>query len=118
MRSIWTGVIVSSVFLLAACASTDDNLQRETARSIGGNVSPDSVSVSDVDPRLAVEADRDLGHAGNGAHEVGQVREAQVVPGVDAQLELMGLAGRLGISLETLLELPAPDSKARENGSV
>ncbi len=37
------------VCILAACASTGENLQRETARSIGGNVSPDQVTVSDVD---------------------------------------------------------------------
>ena len=31
------------------CASTGDNLQRETARAIGGNISPEQVSVSSID---------------------------------------------------------------------
>jgi hypothetical protein len=35
--------------ILFGCASTGDNLQRETARSIGGNVSPEQVTVSDID---------------------------------------------------------------------
>jgi hypothetical protein len=35
--------------VLFGCASTGANLQRETALSIGGNVSPDQVTVSDVD---------------------------------------------------------------------
>lgn len=31
------------------CASTEDNLQRETARSIGGNVAPSQVTVSNIE---------------------------------------------------------------------
>lgn len=34
---------------VAGCASTGDNLQRETARAIGGDVAPKQVSVSAVD---------------------------------------------------------------------
>lgn len=37
------------VTIMYGCASTGDNLQRETARSIGGNVSPEQVTVSNVD---------------------------------------------------------------------
>lgn len=39
--------IVATLFV--GCASTGDNLQRESARSIGGNVSPDQVKVTDID---------------------------------------------------------------------
>lgn len=35
--------------VMVGCASTGANLQRETARSVGGNVSPEQVTVSDVD---------------------------------------------------------------------
>jgi hypothetical protein len=44
--------LVTAVLFTAAlfgCASTGDNLQRETARSIGGNVSPEQVTVTDID---------------------------------------------------------------------
>lgn len=34
---------------LAACASTNENLQMESARSIGGGVMPDAVKVNNVD---------------------------------------------------------------------
>jgi hypothetical protein len=44
-----TGVVAALVVILSGCASTGDNLQRETARSIGGNVSPDDVTVSDIE---------------------------------------------------------------------
>ena len=43
---IGTFVFVTFIY---GCASTGDNLQRETARSIGGNVSPEQVTVSNVD---------------------------------------------------------------------
>jgi hypothetical protein len=39
---------IVAIFMLG-CASTGENLQRETARSIGGNISPEQVKVSDVD---------------------------------------------------------------------
>jgi hypothetical protein len=42
-------VAAALAMLLVACASTGDNLQRETARNIGGNLSPDQVAVSEVD---------------------------------------------------------------------
>ena len=42
------GVSIIATFIFG-CASTVDNLQRETARSIGGNVSPEQVTVSDID---------------------------------------------------------------------
>ena len=41
----WT----AAVLVIAGCASTDNNLQRETARSIGGNVTPEQVTVSNID---------------------------------------------------------------------
>lgn len=44
-----TGWIIAAVFVVAGCASTDNNLQRETARSIGGNVAPEQVTVSNID---------------------------------------------------------------------
>jgi len=34
---------------LVGCANTSANLQRETARFIGGSVSPEQVAISDVD---------------------------------------------------------------------
>ena len=37
------------VFALAACASTNENLQMESARSIGGGVMPESVKINNVD---------------------------------------------------------------------
>ena len=42
-------LVVGLVGILGACASTGDNLQRETARFIGGNISPEQVTVTDVD---------------------------------------------------------------------
>jgi len=42
-------MIVLCVSLSAGCASNVENLQRETARQIGGNVSPQSVNISNVD---------------------------------------------------------------------
>lgn len=42
------GVFIIATFTFG-CASTGDNLQRETARSIGGNVSSEQVTVSDID---------------------------------------------------------------------
>jgi hypothetical protein len=40
-----SGILVT----LFGCASTGKNLQRETARVIGSNVSPEQVQVSDID---------------------------------------------------------------------
>ena len=34
--------------LLSACASTAENLQRETARSIGSNINPSGIAVSNI----------------------------------------------------------------------
>jgi starvation-inducible outer membrane lipoprotein len=48
MFRIWM-LLVAAGLLLAGCASTDDNLQRETARSIGQNLSPDAISVTNID---------------------------------------------------------------------
>jgi len=42
------GVSIAAIFMYG-CANTDANLMRETARSIGGNVSPEQVTVTDVD---------------------------------------------------------------------
>lgn len=46
VRVIGVTMVVATLF---GCANTDANLMRETARSIGGNVSPDEVAVTDVD---------------------------------------------------------------------
>jgi hypothetical protein len=40
--------MVAVVGLLSACASTTENLQRETARSIGNNIGPSDVAVSNI----------------------------------------------------------------------
>ena len=46
MRSyFWLATLVS---LLVGCASTGENLQRETARNLGDNVDPAAVTVSNV----------------------------------------------------------------------
>jgi hypothetical protein len=37
------------LFMVVGCANTDANLRRETARIIGGNFTPDQVTVSNVD---------------------------------------------------------------------
>lgn len=42
------GVFIVATFMYG-CANTDANLRRETARTIGGNVSPEQVIVADVD---------------------------------------------------------------------
>ncbi len=42
-------IAFAAATLMLGCANTGANLQRETARSIGGNVSPEQVAVSDVD---------------------------------------------------------------------
>lgn len=39
---------IVAMFIFIACANTDANLRRESARSIG-NLTPDEVTVSDVD---------------------------------------------------------------------
>lgn len=41
-------MIAGTLALLAGCASTTGNLQRETARSIGGNIADNQVVVTDV----------------------------------------------------------------------
>jgi hypothetical protein len=45
----WRLAVVVTVTLLASCVSSGENLERETARSIGGNIAPESVTVSNVD---------------------------------------------------------------------
>ena len=40
---------LAATCFLAGCASTGDNLQRETARFLGGNIAPEDVSISNVD---------------------------------------------------------------------
>jgi hypothetical protein len=40
--------VVAVVGLLSGCASTAENLQRETARSLGSNISPSDVAVSNI----------------------------------------------------------------------
>jgi hypothetical protein len=40
--------VVAVVGLLSACASTAENLQRETARSIGSDINPSDVAVSNI----------------------------------------------------------------------
>lgn len=43
-------VCVSIIALvLLGCANTNDNIKFETARSVGGNVSPEEVVITDVD---------------------------------------------------------------------
>ena len=46
IQVIAVSIIATFIF---GCASTTENLQRETARSIDGNVSPEQVTVSDID---------------------------------------------------------------------
>jgi hypothetical protein len=41
-------LVLVTLFFFSGCASTDTNLQLETARSIGGNVGPEQVKVSDI----------------------------------------------------------------------
>ncbi len=48
MKRVSMALTVVVVFLAVACASTGDNLARETARSIGG-ITSDQVTVSNVD---------------------------------------------------------------------
>ena len=47
-KLVWIGMSITLTFSVVGCANTDSNLQRETARSIGNNVSPEQVIVSDV----------------------------------------------------------------------
>ena len=50
MKTVIKHVNISMVaVIICGCASTGDNLQRETARSIGGNISPEQVTVSAID---------------------------------------------------------------------
>ena len=42
-------IIFASAGTFLGCASTGDNLQRETARVIGGNVAAEQVTISEVD---------------------------------------------------------------------
>ena len=48
MRLVLTALCV---VVFSGCASTIENVQRETARSIGGDVLPDKVVVKDLDRR-------------------------------------------------------------------
>jgi hypothetical protein len=41
--------VLTAVVLLTGCASSIENVQRETARSIGGDVLPDKVIVKNID---------------------------------------------------------------------
>lgn len=47
-RRLHRPLVALATLALAACASTDGNLQRETARAIGGNVAPEHVQVSNI----------------------------------------------------------------------
>jgi hypothetical protein len=40
--------VLAVVGLLSACASTAENLQRETARSFGSDINPSDVAVSNI----------------------------------------------------------------------
>ena len=40
---------IATVFVVAGCASNNENLQRSTARSIERNLSPDVINISNVD---------------------------------------------------------------------
>lgn len=44
MRKLW----IVAALALTGCASSTESLQRATAMSVGGNVLPESVQVSDV----------------------------------------------------------------------
>lgn len=44
--------VLVSATIMYGCASTGDNLQRETARAISGNVSPEQVTISNIDRGL------------------------------------------------------------------
>jgi hypothetical protein len=44
-------IALVTILGLAGCASSIENVQRETARSIGGDVLPDKVVVKDLDRR-------------------------------------------------------------------
>jgi len=55
--------IVASI--MCGCANTDANLMRETARSIGGNVSPDQVTVTNVDRGMSNVTWKAAAPAGN-----------------------------------------------------
>lgn len=46
IKAIGVSIIATIMY---GCANTDANIKRETARSIGGNVSPEQVTVTDVD---------------------------------------------------------------------
>ena len=46
------GVLIFSAALFG-CANAGENLQLETARSIGGNVSPEQVTITDIDRGVA-----------------------------------------------------------------
>jgi|APIni6443716594_1056825.scaffolds.fasta_scaffold1937039_1 hypothetical protein len=48
MRLISVSLVI---VLLAGCASSIENVQRETARSVGGDVLPDKVVIKDLDRR-------------------------------------------------------------------
>ena len=42
-------IIIIVLVFLSACASTTENLGMETARFLGGNITPDQIRVSDID---------------------------------------------------------------------
>ena len=48
MKRLLRGTLLASTLLLVSCASTTPNLQRETARAVGGNIAPEAVAVSNV----------------------------------------------------------------------
>jgi hypothetical protein len=49
MKKILLSVLIISIsFMCSACQNTDASLRRETARSIG-NLTPDQITLSDVD---------------------------------------------------------------------
>jgi len=40
---------IATVLVVTGCASNNENLQRSTARSIGRELSPDAINISNVD---------------------------------------------------------------------
>ncbi|MFA7675419.1 MAG: hypothetical protein WCY38_05075 [Endomicrobiia bacterium] len=48
MKKLLTIVFGFLIFLSLGCASTTANLQRETARSIGGNIFPEQITITNV----------------------------------------------------------------------
>lgn len=52
-KTMRTLLIFSFLVAVAGCASSTDNLQRATAQSIGGNLSPDRITIANVDRGLS-----------------------------------------------------------------